>query len=329
MKTLTRILLPAVLLAAIAAVAAADEEVVKIGGTVYYDYFIDLTDHPEGYTEPTRGFELRRVYFNLTKEWGKALFRYTTDVDPDYGTGNLNVYTKYAYVETATPIPGGKLLIGLHSPQTAGWTEQRWGYRSMAKVINDEYKWSHTSQLGVGLQGKAAGGAFEYYLDLNNGNGYKKPVAADGIGFSARLAAQPAKGVWISGLLDSNTPGGSYPGDDEADIYVEGLAGYEADRYSVFGSFGQYRDAPDDTKSTGLSVFGRYRFMEGTWGVARYDIVDPDTDADNDGFNWLLVGIDYALHPGLFLQPSIRFTSYEADGAETVKSLVFTFYGKI
>jgi len=308
--------------------AWADDSQFKIGGTFYFDYFVSTTEGADEGTEAVRGFQLRRSYLTVKKSRGDMLFRYTSDIDTQYGTGNLNMYTKYAYLERKCAfLPGSKLILGLHSPQTHGWTEQVWHYRSMEKTLSDMNKWTHSAQLGVGLQGKAMEGAMEYYLDLNNGNGYKSALAKDGIGFSGRLAIRPLPGLLLSGMFSSDTPGGPKP---ESNTYLEGTAGYGAGILELYAQYGVFTDGNDgDLKQSGMSFFGRAAVMEGAYLVARFDLVDPNTDADEDGRSLMIFGADFEMLEGLYFQPSYRITSYEAEGADDESELVVTFFGEI
>ncbi len=345
--------------------AMAGEESTKFGGTVYYDYFVDLTDRGNDDATVTNGFQWRRVYITAKKSWGDVMFRYTTDIDPKYGTKNLNVYTKYAYLEWKGLVPDAKLLIGQHSPKTHGWVEKRWHYRSIAKTMSDANKWTNAAELGIGLQGKASEGKLEYNLDLNNGNGYKKRVAKDGMGASGRLAFQPIDGLYVSGLATVSVPGGShlfsytYAVDDttevtvektvdldDSDLYLEGLVGYEEERFGLFASYGLYTNKQGkldtsgfehgdpfpsivDKESSGLSAFGRARVAEKTYAVARFDWIDPDTDVDKDGHSLLIVGLDRKVHDGVYLQPTFRLRSYEDSDATDESAVVLTAYIKI
>ena len=326
----------AALIAILTLPALAGESMTKLSGTFYFDYFADLTDRPDTDQTAQRGFEIRRAYLTMKKSWGDVMFRATTDVDYKFGTGNLNVYAKYLYLQHSGLIDNAKLLVGQHSPNTQAWIESKWRYRSMEKTMSDAAGWTDAATFGAGLQGKASEGMFEYSVDLNNGNGYKAPVRKDGIGFAARGVATPSEGVSLSALFTSNTPGTylhtdgvTVKGSDQANTYIEGAAGYEQDRYSIFGQYGMFENGASDVKSSGLSIFGRALLTDGTYGVARLDVVDPDTDMDDDGYNWVLVGVDYELHEGYFLQPSLRVKKFQSDAVESVTEFVLTFFGNI
>ncbi len=335
--------------------AAGEEGALEVGGKIYFDAFADLTDRDAGDPTPTHGVAVRRIYLTIQRTWGDVAFRHTTDVDTKFGAGNLNVFSKYAYLEHRGLIPDAKVLIGQHSPKTHGWTEKRWKYRSMAMVMSDVHKWTHSAGFGIGVQGKTMDGKIEYYADVNNGNGYKKRVAKDGLGLAGRVAFQPAKGVWVSGLATANAPGGIHDDDpddpdpnfvdpvalDGFDVYLEGLVGWEGKKASAFAQYGTFKDAQytngslnpigdfDERTSSGFSVFGRARLTDDLWAVGRFDRVDPDTDTSDDAADWILVGVSHELSDGFFLQPNVVIESPEASGAETETEVRLTFYGKI
>jgi len=299
-------------LLAVTGSALAADDGIDLGGTAYFDYFVDTTDWPDDYNdEPVQGFQFRRAYVAMEKGWDDLVFNFTSDVDYKYGTGNLNIYTKYAYLQWKGLVPGAALLIGQHSPKTHGWVEKRWHYRSVAETMSDMNKWTNSAEVGIGLQGKAVEEKLEYCIGVNNGNGYKKKVAKDGVGAAARLAFAPTRGTHVSALLTSNTPGGD---DDEAESYLEGLAGYEEDRFGFFAQYGIFTDGNnDDTESSGLSLFGRARIQERLYALARFDLIDPDTDLDDDGHNLIIAGLDFEARKGLHLQPTFHIKTFQAD----------------
>ena len=85
----------------------------------------------------------------------------------------------------------------------------------------------------------------------------------------------------------------------------------------------------DERTSSGLSVFGRARLMDGVWAIGRYDHADPDTDVSDDASDWILVGISHELNDGFFVQPNVVIESPEASGAETMTEIRLTISGKI
>jgi hypothetical protein len=183
---------------------------------------------------------------------------------------------------------------------------------------------------------------------VNNGNGYKAPVSKNGRGFAARLAARPSGGFWVSAMASADAPGGTFAPDttttielDRFNTYFEGLVGWDVDRAAAYVQIGQFEDAQwtsgglnsagglDARTSRGMSVFGRVMLRDRLNALARMDRVDPDTNLDGDRFDFALVGLDYQIHEGFWLQPNFQFTSYEADGASTEQKFVVTVFGEI
>ena len=85
--------------------------------------------------------------------------------------------------------------------------------------------------------------------------------------------------------------------------------------------------ALDDRKSSGLSFFGTLCFdglssNEKSFGrtlnlFGRYDILDPNTDVDNDGKSLMIVGVECAPTKGFKASVNFRNTSYEQDGIDS------------
>ena len=330
-------------------VALAGDAKIKTGATVYYDYFVDLNDQDDSYTGATSGFMFRRAYFTIKHSWDNVTFRYTTDIDykrPKFVTdvdvdvdslggpaevststtgGALNVYGRYIYLQWKNLIPNASLYIGQHSPKTHGWVEEYWHYRSVEMTMSDIWKWTNSAEVGIGLQGTLADKRLEYYLDLNNGTGYKKSLSRNALGFAARLAFKPASGFVVSGVATASNPGGQ---GKQSDTYFEGTAGYENDRFGLFGVYGHFTSEPSEVVSTGISVFGRLFLREGLHALGRYDLVDPNDDADDDRHGYLILGFSCDAHEVLSIQPTYRLRTDEAPGTDDDSEVRLTFYTK-
>ena len=73
MKTYLRILCVVVAMAAMASVSWAGESKTKIGGTFYFDYFVNTTDGADEGDDAVRGWQLRRSYLTVKKYWGPRM----------------------------------------------------------------------------------------------------------------------------------------------------------------------------------------------------------------------------------------------------------------
>lgn len=87
-----------------------------------------------------------------------------------------------------------------------------------------------------------------------------------------------------------------------------------------------YAIAIEDKKSSAMSFFGTWYFGNSTEDnslfrtlnlFGRYDIVDPDTDVDNDGKSVLIAGVECTPTSGFKASVNIRSTSYELSGKDS------------
>ena len=82
-----------------------------------------------------------------------------------------------------------------------------------------------------------------------------------------------------------------------------------------------------DVKSSGISFFGTVYLAglssnENSFGktlnlFGRFDILDPNTDVDNDGKSLMIVGVECAPTKGFKASLNFRNTSYELDGKDS------------
>ncbi|MAF27170.1 MAG: hypothetical protein QF819_04905 [Gemmatimonadota bacterium] len=315
--------LAGVAVAACLAPAFAGESAVQTGATFYFDYFASLSDADS--SEAERGFRVRRSYLTVKKSWDDLMFRFTTDVDTKYGTDNLNVFVKYAYLQWKGLIPGATVLIGQHSPGTNAWTEKRWGLRSVSMAMSDERKWTHSAVLGVGAKGECGESGLSYAVSINNGNGYKSPLARDGQGFAGRIAWAGNSGLIVSGMASSNNPGDA----DDANLYFEGSGGFTQGTASCLVQYGRFEDGPSGVVATGISAFARVGAGDLGQLFARIDIVDEDTDTASDGETVLTGGFDIELSPGFHLQPNVRVVNHEDGNEDSETEARLTFFAGI
>ncbi|NLI15372.1 MAG: hypothetical protein GX409_03700, partial [candidate division Zixibacteria bacterium] len=86
----------------------------------------------------------------------------------------------------------------------------------------------------------------------------------------------------------------------------------------------------DDLKSSAISIFGNLKFRSlvgedspfRTLGLfGRYDIVDPNTDVDDNGSSLLIAGVECTPVKGVAASLNFRNKSYQAD----IKSESFLF----
>jgi len=183
----------------------------KIEGLI----FADMTSHnakTNGVTTTKDiGARVERAYFtikyNFNSDW---MMRITTDMQAGTsalaaaGNKTQNIYLKYAYVQ-------GKLLgdavvvrFGQSHTPWIDYEQHLWKHRYVAKVTTDYFKFDDSSDLGIGLKGKVAGGLVKYWITETTGNGYDNLNAAktntgnsNAMDFNGRIGVYPVKGLTL------------------------------------------------------------------------------------------------------------------------------------
>jgi hypothetical protein len=84
----------------------------------------------------------------------------------------------------------------------------------------------------------------------------------------------------------------------------------------------------DDVSDSVISLMPMYKLNNKFELVARYDIYDPNTDVDDDGYNTAIGGVNYYLardsknSPKLMLQANYQLKSYEDDNSDDESTLM-------
>ena len=84
--------------------------------------------------------------------------------------------------------------------------------------------------------------------------------------------------------------------------------------------------AGDDLVENGISVFGSLNVAEKLKGFARFDMYDPNTDQEDDGYNLVIAGIDYEADENVNIIPNIHIESYQLSGKDNLITGMLTFF---
>ncbi|NIM91286.1 MAG: hypothetical protein GTO17_10095 [Candidatus Aminicenantes bacterium] len=307
--------------------------------TIYFDYTHDLTK--DGYLTASRvdqnnRFRFRRAYFNYENKISKNIkfrFRYDADRRADE---KFRPFLKHLYLEWSELIPRSKMKIGMI--ETLTWnptTENKWGYRSVAKTLLDNYEDAtgqsidaSAADLGISLSGVITK-EVRYAFMVSNGSGYAHPENDKYKKFTGRLSIIPTQGLSFLVYIDyekqsKEEKAVTYKADAFMEI-VEGLV--IGGEWFVYDNEVNKIDDKQFNRS-GFSVFGRYAVMPDQLNVfARYDHYEPNTEVEEDDLNLIIAGLDYIpVNNSFKIQPNIWFYSY-AD-PEKKNDIVFnlTFY---
>ncbi len=162
--------------------------------------------------------------------------------------------------------------------------------------------------------------------------------------FGANIRVTPIPGI---------TVGGSYMMKTKNDSEIDDGTGTMIDHpdreeYSMIAGVGKFAFGPvslltqylikdknkpnmDDyekVNSTVISMMPVYRINNSFDLVARYDMYDPDTATDDDGYNTIVAGFNYHLmkdsknKPKLFIQTNYQVKQFEDDNADDVSEIM-------
>ncbi len=139
-----------------------------------------------------RAYLTAKYYFN--NDW---MMRITTDTNREPTVKGNNIFLKYAYVEGKLLGKAAVLRFGQsHTP----WIDYQQGqnkHRFVFKTFVDTWKFDDSSDLGIGLKGKLAGGKLAYWVTETNGQGYGKGnIGTNGnnaLDLNSRISLYPMK----------------------------------------------------------------------------------------------------------------------------------------
>jgi len=254
-------------------------------------------------------FDLTRAYFGYNYNFSKSLSgRVTLDVaDPTVGKLQFTGMLKFAYLRFQTDkwtITGGVIPLPEYD-----LGDKRWGYRYIYKPLHDNYGFGVAADLGLSV-----GYNFASWLSadvtLMNGEGYKVNEADSVFKVAAGLTAIPVKNLMLRGYFDNMSKNGL---DQQT---VEAIAAYETKSagLSFAYNFQKNHGLKSGQDYQGFSVSGNIAINEKIRILGRFDHassvrIDP---ADPDPWNiskdgqLYLMGVEFALAPGVHLSPNYQ-----------------------
>ena len=286
-------------------------------------------------------FSLERGYFRLEPVFSsKIKGRFNLDFfssSKSTDTDGAGIKLKYAYLDFSELIPlkDSKVTVGLM--KTYFGTIYDYEYTTIEKDPSDKYGFVASVDYGMGFSGYIPNGFGTYDLAVYNGEGYKKVgsnINKD-MNFVGNIRVIPIVGVTLGGsymLMTKNDAeiddGTGNMIDNPAREEYALLAGVAKVAYGPVSVLGQYlnkvKSKPndntyDDVTSTVISVMPVFKLNNMFDLIARYDMYDPNTDADDDGKNTLIAGVNYNIKrnssnsPVLFVQANYQTTTFEND----------------
>ncbi|UCH77323.1 MAG: hypothetical protein JSU81_06160 [Candidatus Coatesbacteria bacterium] len=282
------------------------------------------------------------VSYEVTADVGRDSYTYYTyepEFDPVTGeviglietahtqTGKLGFFLKYGYFDVSDLIPSHNLHAGLIKPPFAGYEHSLWGWRVIRRSAFFERGYGDTADLGVGVAGGFADGLIQHdFAVLNGGSVGSAEDPYSGKDVEYRLSVFPLvgdddwAGLSVNAVAKRENLGEKVPAGapkNPVTIYG-GLLGLKH-AFTNFGAGYYLRTAGEGaTKYDGnvMSVFAtvHLRATEGmtVHPIARYDMVEPNADMDDDERTLLIGGVGFKFFAGkLALIPNYQTEAYK------------------
>ncbi|MBP6909792.1 MAG: hypothetical protein KBC18_05110 [Candidatus Saccharicenans sp.] len=306
----------------------------KFSTTIYLDYTYYLSNkgpitNPAGNeTFKNNFFTFRRAYFRYDNKINNHLsFRLTFDgeyvkaIDAQGKKDDkFRPFVKHLYFQLTDIIPNSDIKVGMADTLTFKLAEDRWGYRSVAKTLLDNFKDvtgkeidASSADLGVSLAGKIAR-PLRYGFMVTNGAGYSHPEGDKYKKLMGQIQLIPLPGLSIVGYADyeKQAPGAkalTYKGDLYLEAIKKLVVGAE---YFVYRNDLNTVNIDERYDRTGYSIFGRYTAIQDKLNVfARFDRYEPNNKLSQDEINLVIAGLDWApIHSSLKIQPNLWFYNY-------------------
>ncbi len=287
----------------------------KISGDTHFHYSYEDEDNSS--------FSLNRAYFTFAKQVNdQVAYKFQTDVGAG-GPSDYTVYVKNANLSYKSEF--GKFVFGLQGMNMFKIQENTWGYRFIEKSAMDKNKYSSSADMGIGWE--KSFGAITPNIMITNGTGYKHAEDDTYKKLSLRLLygeAKLKKGFNAGAVFSTETQ--DYSLGTGNTTVVGGFAAVVAGSIRVGGEYAmESMDIGTITSGTLLSIYGNYKLNKMISGFGRFDLVDPDTETDDDGYNYLIIGADY--HPGkvFHMAPNVKIKSPESGDSESIYQVSFRF----
>ena len=281
---------------ALAAQNAPQAPPVTVGGVVYTQYqYTDAAVH-------TNTFDVTRAYVNVLGRFSNGITtRLTTDIIPSAATNQV-IRLKYAF---AAWTPTGSSLtykLGMIHTPWVDFEETLWDYRMQGTIAVDRNPIGGPStmtaaDIGVGVDGHWNGERINGQFVIVNGEGYSGGTGDFRKDVEARVSVrvQPTNdNSRVGGLRVSGYAGiGKVTGTGADRNRYLGMLSYRTLRYTLAGEFVSVKSGT--VTGSIISAFGVYHLATSSKVafIGRVDVVDPNTNAANDGNTRIIGGASY------------------------------------
>ena len=302
-----------------AAALAADEES-KVSFTpdmrLLFRYNLDLNDK-------THHYNLERAYLGLSAKLDNVTFRTTLDLT--YSSDGVKaMYLKYACAEVDKLIPLSRFIFGQQKTGLIDFEDNIWGHRSVAKVPVDLYKLDTSADMGLALDMKLPNKLGGIHFGYFSGEGYKGDTEEEdqekALSLRANIKFTPCLMLTAYGKF-----GFKRTADTDNDVLFGGILSFQNKLVSIAGEFFR-RTRRDGDKEQVIAAYATLHAIEKKLDIfARFDMYDPNTDVDDNGYNNIMLGAKYFVAEKTAVSLALGLTMYQASGSDTDSMLQLAF----
>ena len=266
-----------------------------------------------GSANDNRGFELDRSYLGYQYQVNRNLeFKVVMDVGKSSQVDDMQriAYIKNAQVKWKT----GRLTLngGLISTTAFKVQEDFWGYRYLRKVLQDQYSFGSSADLGVSADYRFADWISADVM-VANGEGYKKIQKNDGLQYGLGTTIRPLKGLTLRLYASLNEK--SEEAQKDSYVYAA-FVGYQHPKFSIGAEYNRIENQKqiDGHHLDGISVYTTVKLHPKWKAFARYDNLFSNNNwyQDKEEATYL-GGVEFKPCPYIKIAPNLRY--YEAKGA--------------
>ncbi len=247
------------------------------------------------------GFDVERAYLGFSTQINE---NYAIIMKLDIGSpDDVSAYSKikrYAYFKNAALVysrGGFTFHAGLIDTYQFKVQEKFWTRRYMYRSFQDEYRFTPSADIGIGLK-YDPGGWLAADVSFMNGEGYTKLQLDNSFKSGFGLTLKPVNILIFRIYYDFISK------DDVLQSTLASFGGVQTDRFNIGAEF-NYRSNNDHLKNRnlwGYSFYSLYRFAKKWELFARYDyLTSKILEGEEYGWNYATDGS--ALLAGLQFQP--------------------------